>query len=87
MLITNTPDVLTESTVDVATYFYLLHEMHFGGKNVATGRVEGFSLTENLGVDVKEDSWDYRNGKNWSGLQNAHMSIWYESSLLQSFPG
>ena len=55
VIITNTPDVLTESTVDVATLLLLsVTRNAFLVENMLRqGEWKGFSLTENLGVDVR----------------------------------
>ena len=53
--ITNTPDVLTESTVDVATLLLLsvTRNAYLVEKMLRQDEWKGFSLTENLGVDVR----------------------------------
>ena len=53
--ITNTPDVLTEATVDVATLLLLsvTRNAFLVEKMLRQGEWKGFSLTENLGVDVR----------------------------------
>ena len=55
VIITNTPDVLTEATVDVATLLLLsvTRNAFFVEKMLRQGKWRGFSLTENLGVDVR----------------------------------
>ena len=55
VIITNTPDVLTEATVDVATLLLLSvsRNAFLVEKMLRQGEWEGFSLTENLGVDVR----------------------------------
>ena len=55
VIITNTPDVLTEATVDVATLLLLsVTRNAFLVENMLRqGEWKGFSLTENLGVDVR----------------------------------
>ncbi len=55
VIITNTPDVLTESTVDVATLLLLsvTRNAFLVEKMLRQGEWKGFSLTENLGVDVR----------------------------------
>ena len=55
VIITNTPDVLTEATVDVATLLLLsvTRNAFFAEKMLRQGEWKGFSLTENLGVDVR----------------------------------
>jgi len=53
--ITNTPDVLTEATVDVATLLLLsvTRNAFLVERMLRQGEWKGFSLTENLGVDVR----------------------------------
>ena len=55
VIITNTPDVSTESTVDVATLLLLsvTRNAFLVERMLRQGEWKGFSLTENLGVDVK----------------------------------
>ena len=55
VIITNTPDVLTEATVDVATLLLLsvTRNAFVVEKMLRQGEWKGFSLTENLGVDVR----------------------------------
>ena len=55
VIITNTPDVLTEATVDVATLLLLsvTRNAFSVEKMLRQGEWKGFSLTENLGVDVR----------------------------------
>ena len=55
VIITNTPDVLTEATVDVATLLLLsvTRNAFLVEKMLRQGDWKGFSLTENLGVDVR----------------------------------
>ena len=55
VIITNTPDVLTEATVDVATLLLLAvtRNAFLVEKMLRQGEWRGFSLTENLGVDVR----------------------------------
>ena len=55
VIITNTPDVLTEATVDVATLLLLsvTRQAFLVEKMLRQGEWKGFSLTENLGVDVR----------------------------------
>ena len=55
VVITNTPDVLTEATVDVATLLLLsvTRKAFLVEKMLRKGEWKGFSLTENLGVDVR----------------------------------
>ena len=55
VIITNTPDVLTEATVDVATLLLLsvTRNAFLLEKMLRQGEWKGFSLTENLGVDVR----------------------------------
>ena len=55
VIITNTPDVLTEATVDVATLLLLsvTRNAFLVEKLLRQGEWKGFSLTENLGVDVR----------------------------------
>ena len=55
VIITNTPDVLTEATVDVATLLLLsvTRNAFLVEKMLRQGEWKGFSLTENLGVDVR----------------------------------
>ena len=55
VIITNTPDVLTEATVDVATLLLLsvTRNAFLVEKMLRQGEWRGFSLTENLGVDVR----------------------------------
>ncbi|MDC3068033.1 D-glycerate dehydrogenase [Paracoccaceae bacterium] len=55
VIITNTPDVLTEATVDVATLLLLsvTRNAFFMEKMLRQGEWKGFSLTENLGIDVR----------------------------------
>ena len=55
VIITNTPDVLTEATVDVATLLLLsvTRNAFLVEKMLRQGKWRGFSLTENLGVDVR----------------------------------
>ena len=55
VIITNTPDVLTEATVDVATLLLLsvTRRAFLVEKMLRQGEWKGFSLTENLGVDVR----------------------------------
>ena len=55
VIITNTPDVLTEATVDVATLLLLsvTRNAFLVEKILRQGEWKGFSLTENLGVDVR----------------------------------
>ena len=55
VIITNTPDVLTEATVDVATLLLLsvTRNAFLVEKMLRQGAWKGFSLTENLGVDVR----------------------------------
>ena len=55
VIITNTPDVLTEATVDVATLLLLsvTRNAFEVEKMLRQGEWKGFSLTENLGVDVR----------------------------------
>ena len=53
--VTNTPDVLTEATVDVATLLLLsvTRNAFLVEKMLRQGEWKGFSLTENLGIDVR----------------------------------
>ena len=55
VIITNTPDVLTEATVDVATLLLLsvTRNAFLVEKMLRQGEWKGFSLTDNLGVDVR----------------------------------
>ena len=55
VIITNTPDVLTEATVDIATLLLLsiTRNAFLAEKMLRQGEWKGFSLTENLGVDVR----------------------------------
>ena len=55
VIITNTPDVLTEATVDIATLLLLsiTRNAFLAEKMLRKGEWKGFSLTENLGVDVR----------------------------------
>ena len=55
VIITNTPDVLTEATVDIATLLLLsiTRNAFLSEKMLRKGEWKGFSLTENLGVDVR----------------------------------
>ncbi len=55
VIITNTPDVLTEATVDVATLLLLsvTRNAFLVEKMLRQGEWKGFSLTENLGVDIR----------------------------------
>ena len=55
VIITNTPDVLTEATVDIATLLLLsvTRKAFLVEKMLRQGEWKGFSLTENLGVDVR----------------------------------
>ena len=55
VIITNTPDVLTEATVDVATLLLLsvARKAFLVEKMLRQGEWKGFSLTENLGIDVR----------------------------------
>ena len=55
VIITNTPDVLTEATVDIATLLLLsiTRNAYLAEKMLRHGEWKGFSLTENLGVDVR----------------------------------
>ena len=55
VIVTNTPDVLTEATVDVATLLLLsvTRNAFLVEKMLRQGEWKGFSLTENLGVDVR----------------------------------
>ena len=55
VIITNTPDVLTEATVDIATLLLLsiTRNAFLAEKILRQGEWKGFSLTENLGVDVR----------------------------------
>ena len=55
VIITNTPEVLTEATVDVATLLLLsvTRNAFLVEKMLRQGEWKGFSLTENLGVDVR----------------------------------
>ncbi len=55
VIITNTPDVLTEATVDVATLLLLsvTRKAFIVEKMLRQDEWKGFSLTENLGVDVR----------------------------------
>ena len=55
VIITNTPDVLTEATVDVATLLLLsvTRNAFLVEKMLRQGEWKGFSLTENLGIDVR----------------------------------
>ena len=55
VIITNTPDVLTEATVDIATLLLLsvTRNAFLVEKMLRQGEWKGFSLTENLGVDVR----------------------------------
>ena len=55
VIITNTPDVLTEATVDIATLLLLsiTRNAFLAEKMLRYGEWKGFSLTENLGVDVR----------------------------------
>ena len=55
VIITNTPDVLTEATVDVATLLLLsvTRNAFLVEQMLRQGKWRGFSLTENLGVDVR----------------------------------
>ena len=55
VIITNTPDVLTEATVDIATLLLLsiTRNAFLAEKTLREGQWKGFSLTENLGVDVR----------------------------------
>ena len=54
VIVTNTPEVLTEATVDVATLLLLsvTRNAFRAEKMLREGEWKGFSLTENLGVDV-----------------------------------
>ncbi len=55
VIVTNTPDVLTEATVDVATLLLLsvTRNTFLLEKMLRRGEWKGFSLTENLGIDVR----------------------------------
>ena len=55
VIITNTPEVLTEATVDVATLLLLsvTRNAFLVERMLRQGEWKGFSLTENLGVDVR----------------------------------
>ena len=55
VIVTNTPDVLTEATVDIATLLLLsiTRKAFLLEKMLRQGEWKGFSLTENLGVDVR----------------------------------
>ena len=55
VIVTNTPDVLTEATVDVATLLLLsvTRNAFLVEKMLREGEWKGFLLTENLGVDVR----------------------------------
>ena len=55
VIITNTPDVLTEATVDVATLLLLsvTRNAFLMETMLRQGGWKGFSLTDNLGVDVR----------------------------------
>ena len=55
VIITNTPDVLTEATADIATLLLLsiTRKAFLAEKMLRQGEWKGFSLTENLGVDVR----------------------------------
>ncbi len=55
VIITNTPDVLTEATVDLATLLLLsvTRNAFLVESMLRQGKWKGFSLTENLGVDVR----------------------------------
>ena len=55
VIVTNTPDVLTEATADIATLLLLsiTRNAFLAEKTLREGEWKGFSLTENLGVDVR----------------------------------
>ena len=55
VIVTNTPDILTEATVDVATLLMLsvTRRAFLMETMLRRGEWKGFSLTENLGVDVR----------------------------------
>ena len=55
VIITNTPDVLTEASVDISTLLLLsiTRNAFLAEKTLRLGEWKGFSLTENLGVDVR----------------------------------
>ena len=55
VIITNTPDVLTEATVDIATLLLLsvTRNAFLMETMLRQGEWKGFSLTENLGVGVR----------------------------------
>ena len=55
VIITNTPDVLTEATVDIATLLLLsvTRNAFLMESMLRQGQWKGFSLTENLGVGVR----------------------------------
>ena len=55
VIVTNTPDVLTEATADIATLLLLsiTRNAFLAEKTLREGQWKGFSLTENLGVDVR----------------------------------
>ena len=55
VIVTNTPGVLTEATVDIATLLLLsvTRNAFLLEKMLRQGEWKGFSLTENLGVDVR----------------------------------
>ena len=55
VIVTNTPDVLTEATADIATLLLLsiTRNAFLAEKMLRKGEWKGFSLTENLGVDVR----------------------------------
>ncbi len=55
VIVTNTPDVLTEATVDLATLLLLsiTRKAFHLEKMLRQGEWKGFSLTEGLGVDVR----------------------------------
>ncbi len=55
IIVTNTPDVLTEATVDIATLLLLsvTRNAFYSEMMVRLGKWKGFSLVTNLGVDLK----------------------------------
>ncbi len=55
IIVTNTPDVLTESTVDIATLLLLsvTRNAFYSEMMIRLGKWKGFSLVDNLGVDLR----------------------------------
>ena len=55
IIVTNTPDVLTEATVDIATLLLLsvTRNAFYSEMMIRLGKWKGFSLVNNLGMDLK----------------------------------